>query len=152
MAAAWRRLRLPTSMAGTGAQSARGLLGGGKQGLGSTDAALTTWPATRIPQPKNLGQCQNEGKQWSKDLKDNNSDPPEDPDVIEVKKKILLLRRKSARQPRPPSEQTQSAGTTTMTTKALTGMGGRALRQGLRTACCSRCGALRCGSCADRAL
>ena len=62
--------------------------GGGKQGLGSTDAALTTWPATRIPQPKNLGQCQNEGKQWSKDLKDNNSDPPKDPDVIEVKKKI----------------------------------------------------------------
>ena len=107
-------------MAGTGAQSARGLLGGGEAG---------SWQHRRSPyhlacyayhmshKQKSCGQCQNEGKQWSKDLKDNNSDPPEDPDVIQVKKKILLLRRKSARQPRPPSEQTQSAGTTTVTTK-----------------------------------
>ena len=78
-------------MAGTGAQSARGLLGGGEAG---------SWQHRRSPyhlacyayhmshKQKSCGQCQNEGKQWSKDLKDNNSDPPKDPDVIEVKKKI----------------------------------------------------------------
>ena len=48
---------------------------------------------------KSWGQCQNEGKQWSKDLKDNNSDPPEDPDVIQVKKK----------DPAPPKKKRQTA-------------------------------------------